>query len=94
MLYAKGITTPSLRTAADAISNACDSLDNNQDVNQGIGPRNDASNIVPLDANGLAYSQTPGDVLDIVYLNSGAISKGGFFPNGVNGPLAISSAPA
>lgn len=94
VLYAKGITTPSLRTAAEAISNACDSLDNNQDVNQGIGPRNDASNIVPLDANGLAYSQTPGDVLDIVYLNSGAISKGGFFPNGVNGPLAISSAPA
>lgn len=94
VLYAKGIATLSLRTAADAISNARDSLNNNQVVNQGISPRNDASNIVPIDANGLAYSRTPGDVLNIVYLNSGAVSKGGFFPNGVNGPLAISSALA
>ena len=94
VLYAKGITTTSLRTAADAISAARDSLDNNQDVNQGISPTNDASNIVPLDANGLAYSRSPGDVLNIVYLNSGAVNKGGFFPNGVNGALAISSALA
>ena len=94
VLYSKGVATPSLRTAADAISNARDSLDNNQDVDQGISPTGDVSNIVPLDANGIAYSRSPGDVLNIVYLNSGAVSRGGFFPNGVNGSLVLSSALA
>ncbi len=93
-LYAKGVATPALRTSADAISNARDSLDNNQDVDQGISPTNDVSNIVPLDNNGIAFSRSPGDVLNIVYLNSGQVSKGGFFPNGVNGTLALSSALA
>ena len=94
VLYSKGVATPSLRTAADAISNARDSLDNNQDVDQGISPTGDVSNIVPLDANGIAYSRSPGDVLNIVYLNPGAVSRGGFFPNGVNGSLVLSSALA
>lgn len=91
-LYAKGVATPSLRTAADAISNARDSLDNPQDDDQGISPNGDVSNVAPLDANGIAYSRTPGDVLNIVFLNPGAVSKGGFFPAGVNGTLALSSA--
>ena len=94
VLYSKGLATPSLRTSADAISNARDSLDNNVDDDQGISPTNDVANIVPLDANGIAYSRTPGDVLNIVYLNSGAVSKGGFFPSGVNGTLSLSSALA
>ena len=94
VLYAKGVATPTLRTSADAISNARDSLDNNQDVDQGISQIGDSSNIVPLDSNGLAYSRTPGDVLNIVYLNSGAVSRGGFFPAGVNGALVLSSALA
>jgi hypothetical protein len=98
-LYARGVATPSLRTAADKISDARDSLDNTADDDQGISPVADPtygnrSNIVPLDANGIAYSRSPGDVLNIVYLNSGAVSRGGFFPNGVNGTLALSSALA
>lgn len=92
VLYAKGVAIPALRSSADAISNARDSLDNSQDVDQGISPIGDSSNIVPLDSNGLAYSRTPGDVLNIVYLNSGAVSRGGFFPAGVNGALVLSSA--
>ncbi len=94
VLYAKGLAAPSLRTSADAISNARDSLDNNVDDDQGITGTGGASNIVPLDANGLAYSRSPGDVLNIVYLNSGAVSRGGFFPAGVNGALVLSSALA
>ncbi|HWU72427.1 MAG TPA: ferritin-like domain-containing protein, partial [Sphingomonas sp.] len=61
VLYGKGIATPSLRTSADAISNARDSLDGASDDDQGISPTTIngglASNIVPLDANGLAYSR-------------------------------------
>lgn len=94
VLYSKGVQAQALRTAADAISNARDSLDNAQDVDQGISPTNDVSNIVPLDENGIAYSRSPGDVLNIVYLNSGAVRSGGFYPAGVNGSLMLSSALA
>lgn len=93
VLYAKGFATPSLRLAAGAISDARDSLDNSVDDDQGItGPDSTVSNIVPLDANGIAYSRSPGDVLNIVYLTKDAAMKGGFFPNGVNGALVMSSA--
>ena len=92
VLYAKGIETPSLRSGADAISNARDTLDAGTDVDQGITGTADTSNIVPLDGDGIAYSRSPGDVLNIVYLNPGAVDKGGFFPNGVNGTLNLSSA--
>ena len=80
------------RIGEDKISQARDSLDHNRHRDQGISPVGDVSNIVPLDANGLPYSRGPGDVLNIVYLNPGAVRSGGFFPNGVNGSLVLSSA--
>nr|WP_315597229.1 ferritin-like domain-containing protein [uncultured Cupriavidus sp.] len=91
-LYAKGINMASLITAANAISDARDALDNSVDDDQGItGSTPGSSNIVPLDANGLAFSRTYADVLNIVYLTSTTATKGGFFPNGVNGTLNMSS---
>jgi hypothetical protein len=94
VLYAKGLATPSLRTATVAIAGARNSLDNSADDDQGIVGTSDMSNIVPLDPNGIAFSRTPGDVLNIVYLNRDAVVKGGFFPQGVNGALVMSSAYA
>ena len=91
-LYAKGIATPSLRTSADAISNARDSLDGATDLDQGISQMGAASNIVPLDANGLAFSRTTGQVLNIAYLKNTSVDRGGFFPNGVNGNITMSAA--
>ena len=115
-LYGKGIATPSLRTSADAISRARDSLDGGganttifgtNDIDQGISsyqatPINLAttqaavtvSNIVPLDSNGVAYSRSASQVLNIVYLNSGAASAGGFYPSGMNGNIKTSTAAA
>lgn len=92
VLYAKGVATPSLRTGADAISNARDSLDGASDLDQGISPTGAgnaaASNIVPLDANGIAYSRTTQQVLNIVYLTAAAsATSGGFFPAGLNGTI-------
>jgi hypothetical protein len=92
VLYGKGIATPALIDATEAISDARDSLDNPVDVDQGVRAMNGASNIVPTDANGLAFSRSAGDVLNIVYLNAGAVPQGGFFPNGVNGPINTSTA--
>ena len=103
VLFARGVATPSLRTAADAISNARDSLDGSTDLDQGISPvapdptlpaaqTSTASNIVPLDANGIAFSRSGGQVLNIVYLNRAAVNRGGFFPNGVNGTIRTSAA--
>ena len=95
-LYAKGMQTPALIDASIAISNARDSLDGSSDLDQGLTTSQmsggTASNIAPLDANGLAYSRSPGQVLNIVYLNNMAVTGGGFFPNGVNGTLRMSAA--
>jgi len=91
-LYAKGLATPSLRTSADAISDARDSLDGTSDLDQGISPIGTSSNIVPLDANGIAFSRSTGQVLNIAYLKNTAAASGGFFPAGVNGTINMSAA--
>jgi hypothetical protein len=92
VLYRKGIQTPALVNATESISNARDSLDGASDKDQGIMMRNNASNIAPLDDNGLAFSRTAGEVLNIVYLTAMARSQGGFFPAGVNGNIRTSQA--
>ncbi len=93
VLYAKGLATPSIVTAAGKISDARDSLDGASDDDQGIaGPDASQSNIVPTDGNGIAYSRTTGQVLNIVYLSKSALVGGGFFPNGINGNIRTSAA--
>ena len=95
-LYGKGVQTPALRTAADQISDARDSLDGATDLDQGISPTSVGgqlrSNIVPLDADGIPFSRTTGQVLNIVYLTRAAATMGGFFPAGVNGTIRSSAA--
>jgi hypothetical protein len=85
VLLAKGLDVP-----AGAISDARDSLDGKTDDDQGIVDDKGRANIVPTDANGIAYSRTAGSVLNIAYLNPAKVSKGGFFPDGVNGEINTS----
>lgn len=85
-LYSKG-----LQKQVEKLSNARDSLDGKSDLDQGIERKKGPANLVPTDKNGLAFSRTPGQVLNIVYLNPKKTSKGGFFPRGVNGSVARSS---
>lgn len=71
------------------ISDLRDAADGPGDTDQGIlDPSVSATmvNIVPADANSIAFSRTTQQVLNIVYLNpNGAV--GGFFPNGLNGAI-------
>ena len=93
VLYAKGLATPSLRVNAGLISDARDGLDGaTTDLDQGIVGDAVTSNLVPTDANGLVFGRTAGQVLNIVYLNSAAVTSGGFFPNGLNGNIRTSAA--
>lgn len=92
VLYGKGIQTPSLRTSTTRISDARDTLDGPDDRDQGVEKIGNMSNIVPADANGIAFSRRASDVLNIVYLTPQAAAQGGFFPAGVNGNIRLSSA--
>lgn len=80
VLFALGVTDP-----VEAISDARDSLDGPADLDQPI-VLDGAGNIVPTDANGLAFSRSAQQVLNIVYLNPMA-RFGGFFPSGLNGAI-------
>lgn len=74
-----------LARQARAISMLRDSVDGSTDLDQGI-TRKRRANIVPADKNGIAFSRSPEQVLKIVYL--GGASKGGFYPDGMNGTLS------
>jgi hypothetical protein len=94
-LYAQGIAAPQagIFSTVDKISGLRDAVDGSIDDDQGIGNAT-VGNLVPTDANSIAYSRAPGEVLNIVYLNATgkSVSKGGFFTNGLNGALVASTA--
>jgi hypothetical protein len=70
---------------AKAISDARDALDGPGDDDQPIRVQGHA-NIIPADANGLAFGRTTAQVLNIVYLG-GASGNFGFFPDKLNGNI-------
>ncbi len=85
VLYGRGQTAPALIDAVQKISDLRDSADGPDDRDQGIVLNNKA-NIVPTDANAIAFSRTPNQVLNIVYLG-GEAAGFGFFPEKLNGEL-------
>ena len=91
--------TPSAGIAATAtkISNLRATLDGtgNDDVGlgtamvalEGSSPSFTASTIVNADSNTIGFSRTPQQVLNIVYASASG-TKGGFYPNGLNGSIS------
>lgn len=93
--YHAGIVRSALfeRELGDAsvkISAARDSLDGPSDDDQGV-VKDGKANLVPTDANGITYSRSAGQVLNVVYLNPKKATSGGFFPHGVNGDINTSA---
>jgi hypothetical protein len=85
LLYQAG---PTAQQAANAITVARGVLNGMPEIEQGIEVDGRA-NFVPSDERGIAFTRTPQQVLQIVYLTpETGVSSGGFFPNGVNGTLA------
>ncbi|MEZ0163325.1 ferritin-like domain-containing protein [Kineococcus sp. LSe6-4] len=88
LLYENDLSEPT-----NLISDARDSLDGTtRDKDQGItvgsGGR---ANLVPTDSDGIAFSRSPQEVLNIVYLTPGSgVTQGGFYPAGLNGEIATS----
>jgi len=90
-LYRRGIATPSLIDATEALSTARDNFDGAADIDQGVRPANNASNIVPTDGSGITYARAPAQVLNVAYQTRTSVALGGFFPAGVNGFLKTSA---
>ena len=103
-LYAMGLQTPAPAidpyVATAAISKLRATLDGTESGtpdDQGIAPAgvtdanvatNTMSNIVPTDANSLAFDRTTAQVLNVVFGTAGAgVTKGLFFPTGLNGNI-------
>jgi hypothetical protein len=78
-----------LSAATNKISAARDSLDGKSDKDQGT-THDHRYNITPVSKNGIAFSRSAPQVLNIVYLNPKKVTKGGFFPSGVNGSIHVS----
>ncbi|MCJ2084298.1 ferritin-like domain-containing protein [Methylobacterium sp. J-090] len=72
-------------TQAQQVSDLRDYFDGPSDIDQGIGTAQQV-NIVPADANSIAFSRTPEQVRNIAYGTTNG-QPGGFFPNGLNGVI-------
>ena len=50
-----------------------------------------AANITPTDSDGIVFTRTTGQVLNVFYDNHAAVVGGGFFPAGINSTFLASS---
>lgn len=82
-LYRATSRNPDLSRQIDAVCRLRDTLAGTQG-DQGVVDAVSKPNLSPTDGSGLVNARTPGQVLNILYLNSGSVQKGGFFPAGIN----------
>lgn len=87
VLYKMGASAISASTAISGVRN---SLNGSTNLDQPIVVDGHA-NIIPADADSIAFGRTPQQVHNIVFANPAAgVTRGGFFPDGTNGRLVTS----
>ena len=92
-IYASGDST--LIGNANKLSNWRDSVDGTSDDDRVLDGSGGASQIAPNDPqNAIIYARTPGQVLNILFQSANAVTKGGFFPNGIKGKITTSDGAA
>lgn len=79
-------STTDIAGTVQKISDLRDILDGPGDLDQGLLDATGSANLVVLDSNGIAFSRTTRQVLNIVYGAANA-TKGLFFPDGLNGQI-------
>ena len=85
-IYDAGSTARSLAQKISDLRDRADgaSPEQGEDTDQGV-TMGGKINIVPANQNGIVFTRTARQVLNIVYLNAG--NRGGFFPDGLNGNI-------
>jgi rubrerythrin len=94
VLYSEAEKNHAVFGIVQKLSDARDSLDGSSNDDQGIGSSHSGSNLVPTDRHSIAYGRSTGQVLNIAYLNPKSVTKGGFYPHGVNGVVNKSAGAA
>ena len=82
LLYRRGLTAPALRAATEAIAKLRDGFDGRAVTDRGVALNGDRTSVVAVDSDGAVYGRTLGQVLNLMYTNSGAVKSGGFYPGG------------
>lgn len=90
-LFSAGLADDAVFDAVHKISAVRNAVSGPEDDDQDIGSRDEA-NLVPTDEHGRAFGRSAEQVLSIVHLGPG--SSGGFYPDGLNGEIVGSAAPA
>lgn len=88
LIYGDSVATgvATYLTDANKVSDARGSLGGGNET------RISATTIAPVGANAIAYERTTDQVMHIVYATgAGVVTKGGFFPNGLNGTITATA---
>jgi gluconolactonase len=86
LLYRRGLTNPALHAATEEIAKVRDRLDGLSVTDRGVALNEDRTSIAPVDSDGAVFGRTLGQVLNVMYVNDGAVRSGGFFPDGLRVP--------
>ncbi len=91
MLYAQGQAV-----AIDKLAAWRDRVDGTAVTDRGLSATttngNAMTRIAFTDADGLLIGRTPAQALNVLFMTSGAVTTGGFFPTGINGAITRSAA--
>lgn len=91
ILQQAAATRPEVMTMADRLAAWRDRIDGTSTTDRLLSPGGTTS-IGLTNADGLFITRTPQQGLNVLFMNSAAVTQGGFLPTGINGTIAASAA--